>query len=125
MIATKSWVIDLLKKFNKKKDVYSTDEVQIGTWIDGKPIYRKVINANIPKNTQVYNINISNTDFEDVVRLDGILNNATPLMYQNNSGGIYKLSISTANKEISYQATVTFTDVRPLMIIFEYTKTTD
>lgn len=25
------------------KNVYSTDEVRIGTWVDGKPLYRKVI----------------------------------------------------------------------------------
>lgn len=27
---------------------YSTDEVVVGTWIDGKPIYRKVFNLNAP-----------------------------------------------------------------------------
>jgi len=26
---------------------YSTDETQIGTWIDGKPIYRKVIQSTV------------------------------------------------------------------------------
>lgn len=28
---------------NKEKEIYSTEEVRIGTWIDGKPLYRKVI----------------------------------------------------------------------------------
>ena len=28
---------------NLGKEVYSTDETAIGTWIDGKTIYRKVI----------------------------------------------------------------------------------
>lgn len=42
MIATKEWVKSLLSKLNIGK--YSTDEIRIGTWIDGKPLYRKVIN---------------------------------------------------------------------------------
>lgn len=27
-------------------DVYSTEEKRIGTWIDGKPLYRKTVSAN-------------------------------------------------------------------------------
>lgn len=30
------------------KNIYSTSETKIGTWIDGKPLYRKVIDYNIP-----------------------------------------------------------------------------
>lgn len=29
-------------------EIYSTEEVRIGTWIDGKPLYRRVFEANIP-----------------------------------------------------------------------------
>lgn len=41
--ALKSWVISLVNKVTKKSNKYSTDETVVGTWVDGKPIYRKVI----------------------------------------------------------------------------------
>ena len=28
-------------------EVYSTDEIEIGTWIDGKPIYQKVVRVTL------------------------------------------------------------------------------
>ena len=31
-----------------KKDTYSTEEQVIGTWIDGKPLYRKVLVGTVP-----------------------------------------------------------------------------
>ena len=41
-----------INTFNKS-DIYSTDEIIIGRWIDGKPLYQKVINytSAIPNNT--------------------------------------------------------------------------
>lgn len=32
---------------------YSTDEIRIGTWIDGKPLYRKVYNFSTPSSADV------------------------------------------------------------------------
>ena len=41
--ALKSWVIDVINKVTKKTvPKYSTNETVVGTWVDGKPIYRKV-----------------------------------------------------------------------------------
>lgn len=45
---------------------YSTDEIEIGTWIDGKPLYRKVVQFNTLINAnEQYSIahNIANADF--------------------------------------------------------------
>ena len=39
----KKYCIQLAECDGNSKDVYSFDEVEIGTWVDGKPIYRKVI----------------------------------------------------------------------------------
>lgn len=30
-------------------NIYSTDEVRIGTWVDGKPLYRKVVKTTFPQ----------------------------------------------------------------------------
>lgn len=41
-------------------EVYSTEETRIGTWVDGKPLYRKVLSVNSPNvkdsNVAVYNL---------------------------------------------------------------------
>lgn len=34
---------NIYEKFEPQNEVYSTEEVKIGTWIDGKPLYRKVV----------------------------------------------------------------------------------
>lgn len=58
---------NLNNNFNKLKDniyeIYSTEEVKTcSTWIDGKPIYRKVIEIDsLPNDTEItYEHNISN-----------------------------------------------------------------
>jgi hypothetical protein len=40
---TKTRIGDAILESSKQANTYSTDETVIGTWIDGKPIYRKVI----------------------------------------------------------------------------------
>lgn len=39
-------IYDYLDLIADNKDEYSTEEIRIGTWIDGSPIYRKVISCN-------------------------------------------------------------------------------
>lgn len=53
-------------EFNKNN--YSINEQLIGTWIDGKPLYRKIISASIPPNNDNY--------------IDTGLNNATIVDYR-------------------------------------------
>jgi len=43
----KKYCIQLAECDGNSKDVYSFDEVEIGTWVDGKPIYRKVITGTL------------------------------------------------------------------------------
>ena len=45
----------------KSEEVYSTEEVKIGTWIDGKPLYRKTIVANFELPKQETNKNYDKT----------------------------------------------------------------
>ena len=109
---------------------YSTTESIIGKWIDGKPIYRKVIYVSSLPNAsfQVYNHNISNIDeyinmygmatrpsdgFSTLlgsVRIDG-LERAVDLRVENKA----QYRITTGMDRSDMYA----------YIIFEYTKTTD
>ena len=80
---------------SESKNVYSTtNEVPIGTWIDGKTIYRKAMYwGAMPNNTTVLkNHNIANIDY--IVRVGGMAkNSATTPTYQN---------IPTANPTLEY-----------------------
>ena len=56
------------KKLNSN---YSTDEQIIGTWTDGKDIYRKVINISNPQSTNTNYVNLGNLNIDKVIRLYG------------------------------------------------------
>ena len=53
------------------KEVYSTDEKVVGTWIDGKPIYRKVITftPRIIVGTSWQSIDVSIPDIDSIVKV--------------------------------------------------------
>lgn len=111
---------------------YSTEEKQIGTWIDGKPLYRKVINTTSP----ICNTNgtyvISTIDVADnidfaVIELAFIVDNANQIQtipYINNAGNMIKAFI-TANKKIHLTHNVKDYSERQVTVVVKYTKTTD
>lgn len=72
---------------DKVQDVYSTDEIRIGTWIDGKPIYRKAYYVNaFANNSNVYlDINVENVD--TVISANGYAKNSshTETIFLNSS----------------------------------------
>lgn len=116
------------EEFTKKsEEVYSTEEVKIGTWIDGKPLYRKTIVANFELQfaTQVtcYDVrhNISNID--KVVHSE----------MTDGTKYIPNLSMSGGTTTIDYVSS-TMIEIRYIndswssrdwYITLEYTKTTD
>lgn len=109
------------------KDIYSTKEQAIGTWIDGKPLYRKTIVANFELQlaTQVtcYDVrhNISNIDkVVHAEMTDGIKH--IPNLSMN--GGTTTIDyVSSTMIEIRYINDSWSS--RDWYITLEYTKTTD
>ena len=73
--ALKSWVINIINKVSKKNNKYSTDETVIGTWIDGKPLYRKVIKETnyVISKSQNHDIDISTMNIDNISALYGVL----------------------------------------------------
>lgn len=53
--------------------VYSTEETICGTWIDGKPIHRKVLTMKLPTPPAVHRVSIDAADMQihDIVHLYG------------------------------------------------------
>lgn len=113
----------------KSEEVYSTEETKIGTWIDGKPLYRKVLSLTTPSTTN--STKIANFDKTFIIKnyygnaFISASNQLLPINFYftdvykiatyvvNNSGEIYMKIGSEAYR--NQQATLTI----------EYTKTTD
>lgn len=125
------------KKFTG--DVYSTEETVVGTWIDGKPIYRKVIvsnNVTIPKSGSFFmQIGASIQDYVSkhimakessngvfrelpLVHNVAVGNQSMVALYNNEHTG------SPNTLEISQGSSVARTFSKVIAIL-EYTKTTD
>lgn len=129
MIATREWVKSLLSKLNIGK--YSTDEVRVGTWIDGKPLYRKVFyDINIGNSTTWHKVSsLDSLYIKDVTKCQGLLmgKDGPTFSFPIYSSSSYyaNIRISSDNKEIMVQNIGFSGDSYPATIILEYTKTTD
>lgn len=112
----------------EQKDFYSTSEIVIGTWIDGKPIYRKVIAYTVSESATSAAIptGISNMKFlihgYGAARMTG---NAIflPLNFYN-EGGWDSFHISGTGTTIQLQRGSQY-PMNQIYFILEYTKTTD
>ena len=101
---------------------YSTEEVKIGTWIDGKPLYRKTFNITSGFSTFL-NIahNISNIDYCKCYGTLITKGNTIEQFYASSTdyfrcfrdGDVVKIRYGTGNSPTT------------IIINLEYTKTTD
>lgn len=108
---------------------YSTNEIKVGNWIDGKPIYRKVINIGTLPNSTRKEIATNISNLKLVTKIYGVATTGaytitvpdtypngavydTRLSYDNSTGKIILLSASDRSAYSGY-------------VIMEYTKTTD
>lgn len=119
-----------------KANSYSTDETLTGgTWIDGKPIYRKVFTGSLVNGNFITNV----PDVENVINLHGVFSDmddfnqyVLPFVRLGYTGSV--ISGSTFG-ELNYSkdggdilCSVSFNGQQidgSVKIIFEYTKTTD
>lgn len=108
---------------------YSTNEVRVGTWIDGKPLYRKTIDFGALPNNSDKNVDLGINNLDLITSMRGITKRpgsntmVIPTVSSGLSGMIVlyvdssnKLHISTGEDRSSYTKTY---------ITIEYTKTSD
>ena len=107
------------------KEVYSTNETVIGTWINGKPLYRKVITGGTDGAQQSIHASVT----EKIIKIEGMVHSTNdgwtiPVNYADSAtsastfirhDGSIMLEVTSFNKNI----------VNTYEIIIEYTKTTD
>lgn len=116
----------------KDLNTYSTEEVRIGTWIDGKPLYRKVFTGTKVSGSNT-TINISELNVDHIYFYGSITGNA------DGSGGTYEFPINYYETSTAYirvnlhrkysNLTIKSSDGTyfngTFNLIIEYTKTTD
>ena len=103
-------------------NTYSTNETRIGTWIDGKPIYRKVVDFTISSTWQDVGT-FSNVNFFtkiQLVRKTG--GNAYPYYHDSDN---YCYAYITTTKTKMIVASSSNENGNAGSLIVEYTKTTD
>lgn len=113
-------------------ETYSTTEQRIGTWIDGKPLYRKVLTSSTYASD--YSITINN--IKDIVKVIGIVRRTDysnmleviPARLDNAGMSVFfgNLTTSTTSLNIGITwGTNWSTAFGNIILIAEYTKTTD
>ena len=109
---------------SKNIENYSTTETRIGTWIDGKPLYRKVLTGTkVIGSVLVFTV----SNIETIVDVSGIIkvqdNYINPLPFYENADVFGR--IQCVGDNISVITSSNAYANGPTMIIAKYTKTTD
>lgn len=106
---------------------YSTEEQRIGTWIDGRPIYQKVISIGTVSTTEVATPT-GITNIKEVIDLKG---GGTMTAGQflkwgfENSGGFCSCYYELSSNKVKSIVSTTNYNLKQAYAILEYTKTTD
>ena len=108
-------------------NTYSTAETRVGTWIDGKPIYRKVFHITNPAKTNT-NYAIVSSSLDACVALYGYMkiNDGTAVpVPQTDSSSTYSVLLVNASGYL--RGRFSYADGLPVSVYVtvEYTKTTD
>ena len=113
-----------------EKFSYSTSEVNTGKkWIDGKPIYRKVVDCGaLPNNTtKSVNLNISNIKNVITILVNSYTDSGSGTMipYANSNIIGTQISFTYSKTAIEIRTATDYSNYSNTFAILEYTKTTD
>ena len=112
---------------------YSTEEKIVGKWIDGKPIYRKVVTAN----SYIEKLNTGISNLETMIKMEVLVSQSSngewrnlPWLFNNNNaigdqswagGFFYRMD----SNQLHFQLGSSLKSIKKIVAILEYTKTTD
>lgn len=106
--------------------VYSTNELEIGKWIDGKPLYRKVISFGALPNNSTKSVAHSISNLKRIVKLEGFAGSS------QNLGGITlphatstPIALFADNTNVNIKTNNNATAYTEAYVYVYYTKTTD
>lgn len=124
-------VLNDTKNYVDGTNSYSTNEVKTGgKWIDGKPIYRKVVNFGALPNATIKGVTFDNINADTFMKIEGIAmsanSTAITIPFTDVSSTTQSISIFANSTSVSINAgSVNRSDYNKCYIILEYTKTTD
>ena len=121
--------IESLKTLKGGSNNYSLDEQVVGTWIDGKPLYQKTVNFNMPSSSnpaEVVDLSALNIDHWEFVSGTVTTSNGAKysLTYIYDSSEYIGFWVRS-NKYLTVRATHSDFYNMSGVITFKYTKTTD
>lgn len=109
--------------------IYSEEETRIGTWIDGKPLYRKVLQTTSPSastgGTFILQNEIVALNIDTPVLTRGLIKNGDQTYQSGWSGGDWFVLRVNRKQGLAIRLTTGGAYNSPMTIILEYTKTTD
>jgi hypothetical protein len=114
-----------------ERGVYSTTEKVVGEWIDGKPLYRKVLTTTITSSSAI-EIPLNITNLKRIYNISGIVTNIS----NGGTGSVFTLPSyrgPSGTTGIQIYASNMVVNIAPesdrtgydVYVIVEYTKTTD
>ena len=111
-------------KDGSENQIYSTDETIIGTWVNGKPLYRKIIKVSVNQGVQkIYDV--SNMNLDDIICMNGSISQSVgsfvPIPYGTSSNDFAVVYYPKSSNQIEINTST----AGIVNIILEYTKTTD
>lgn len=115
----------------ENREVYSTSEQRIGTWIDGKPLYRQVFSGLQCPNNNVGHFGgiLRNTD--KIIRIEGIMKTSNtssdeiyPTIFGRYEANGMSLNLNQYSGALFLVATKDFS-ANTCDVVVEYTKITD
>ena len=125
-IATNTASIASINAEITETNSYSYDEKVIGTWVDGKPLYRKIINFGALPNNALKQVAHNITKLGRVVLLSGFAESS------QNLGGItlphatsQPIALYCDSTTVDVLTTNNKSDYNQAFIVIEYTKSTD
>ena len=116
-IATKNIYIDV-------KSQYSTDEMVVGTWIDGKPIYQKTYQVTVGSNIVVLTVDMDIEQIIDIKRNLTARSNSEMNAFDA-SYGSWNTWYKADTKEIRQENIPSWALNNTCYLTIQYTKTTD
>lgn len=116
----------------KDMNVYSTEEKIVGTWIDGKPIYRKVISSTLSgplTGLVTVEHNIQNIDLPIRIVFGKAIvpgsSNSITIPAQYDSTTFIQLGAFSDTYVQLFAGSTNWTSLKEITLCLEYTKTTD
>lgn len=107
-------------------DVYSTEETVVGTWINGKPIYRTVILATYPTTLDQFGVgaDLTSLNIEKLVDIYGVTGGAN-IFCPGGKDFVISSMYMDGNKKLQMYTSDSYTKGASVYVVLEYTKTTD